>query len=554
MFGLGKCKSKSSLLIKVAGFFFDYITPPRLNRSFHLRFMKTPMLKRLQSAFVVNIAILALVCLGVTLPSPSGAHEIDPKQNAWYQKYKGQENAPEPDEMLLNTDAEPELGEGFEPMFNAKDLTGWTPQGGQCRFEVVDHEIVGTCVPGSPSTYLCTDKSDYTDFIFTCEMKWDIDGNSGVMFRSQSKPGKNDVTVYGPQAEMEGTSGDRYWNGGVYGQSCGGYFYPLWLTEHEAARAALNRDGWNRLTIQANGNVVQTWVNGVPAAKWVDDGTYPKGFFGLQVHAGKQGQMRWKNLRVKELTGTQVDTASSTKLEKPLKVLLVAGGCCHDYASQTKLLKDGIESRINANVTVVLSDDKSTKTTFDIYNSDDWAKGYDVVIHDECSADVTERPYVERILNAHRNGVPAVNLHCAMHSYRWGDFRSPVKDGADNADWYEMIGVQSTSHGPQRPIELSHTNSEHPITKGLEDWTTINEELYNNVRVLDGTTGLIQGDQELSADNKQSAVVAWTNLYGPDKTRIFSTSLGHQNQTVADDRYLDLVVRGLLWVTGNLQH
>jgi type 1 glutamine amidotransferase len=44
----------------------------------------------------------------------------------------------------------------------------------------------------------------------------------------------------------------------------------------------------------------------------------------------------------------------------------------------------------------------------------------------------------------------------------------------------------------------------------------------------------------------------WTNQYGPHKTRVFSTSLGHNNETVADDRYLDLVARGLLWATGRL--
>lgn len=247
-----------------------------------------------------------------------------------------------------------------------------------------------------------------------------------------------------------------------------------------------------------------------------------------------------------------------------LKVLLVAGGCCHDYPTQTKLLKEGIEKRINAEVTVVLSKDTSTKAVFKIYESDDWAKGYDVILHDECSANVTERPYVDRILKAHRDGVPAVNLHCAMHSYRWGDFRNPVEPGADNASWYEMLGLQSTGHGPKAPIDVIFMNPEHPITKGLERWTTINEELYNNVRVFDGATALVTGRQVTPPNKRElkknpnapakesSAIIAWTNEYGPKKTRIFSTSLGHQNETVADDRYLDFVVRGLLWASGNI--
>jgi hypothetical protein len=73
------------------------------------------------------------------------------------------------------------------------------------------------------------------------------------------------------------------------------------LKEHAAARKALDRKGWNRLTISAKGNVVKTWINGVPVAHWVDQDEYPEGFFGLQIHKGSKGQVIWKNIRVKEL-------------------------------------------------------------------------------------------------------------------------------------------------------------------------------------------------------------------------------------------------------------
>ncbi|MEO1983720.1 MAG: DUF1080 domain-containing protein [Fuerstiella sp.] len=230
------------------------------------------------------------------------AGDVDPSPGKWHSKYKTQQNIPQPEEMLLNTDAEPDLSDRFTSLYNGKDLSGWTPKGGTCSFEAKGDLLVGTCVPGSASTYLCTEKVNFTDFIFTCDMIWEVDGNSGVMFRAQTKPGKNAETVFGPQAEMEGITGDRFWSGGIYGQSCGGYFYPLWLKEHKDARAALDRAGWNRLTIMAKGNVVKTWINGVPAAHWVDDGTYPKGFFGLQIHKGTKGTVHWRNIRVKELT------------------------------------------------------------------------------------------------------------------------------------------------------------------------------------------------------------------------------------------------------------
>ena len=89
-----------------------------------------------------------------------------------------------------------------QEIFNGKDLSGWTPKGGTCTFEVIDGMLVGTCVPGSPSTYLSTEKNDFEDFIFTCDMKWEVDGNSGVMFRAQSKAEKDKEIVFGPQAEQ----------------------------------------------------------------------------------------------------------------------------------------------------------------------------------------------------------------------------------------------------------------------------------------------------------------------------------------------------------------
>jgi type 1 glutamine amidotransferase len=265
------------------------------------------------------------------------------------------------------------------------------------------------------------------------------------------------------------------------------------------------------------------------------------------------------------LLGAVFLLVNAAEAPKPLRVLLVAGGCCHEYDKQSMALKEAIEARLHAVVDVAYNPDKSTKAVFDIYKSSEWAKGFDVVIHDECSADVTDKAYVENILAAHRNGTPAVNLHCAMHSYRWGEFRKPVKAGDDNAGWFEMLGLQSTGHGPQEPIDIIFTDKEHPITKGMDNWMTIKEELYNNIQVLTGKP-LATGKQMVKPKAKkgepppaedapakeENAVIVWTNEYGEKKTRIFSTTIGHNTETVKDPRYIDLVTRGLLWVTGKL--
>ncbi|MFN9371289.1 MAG: ThuA domain-containing protein, partial [Planctomycetaceae bacterium] len=182
---------------------------------------------------------------------------------------------------------------------------------------------------------------------------------------------------------------------------------------------------------------------------------------------------------------------------RPLRALLITGGCCHDYARQKDLLKRGIEARAYVQVTQVHTGDTSTKARFEMYNSPEWAQGYDVIIHDECTSDVTEIPYVENILAPHRQGLPAVNLHCAMHCYRTG-----------RDDWFQFVGIHSTGHGPQKPIDITFIDRDHPITRGLENWTTVNEELYNNIRLFDTTVPLARGRQDTGA-KVDDFVVAW---------------------------------------------
>lgn len=237
--------------------------------------------------------LIAMICLiGV-----ANAQKLDPTQAQYVKKYAKQPNPPKPENMLLNSDKEPTLEEGFSALLDGNSLKGWTPLGGKCTFEIKDGVVTGTVVKGSPSTYLSSNKQ-YSDFIFSCEMKWIINSNSGVMFRARQR-GEGKIIVFGPQAEMEGFS-ERGWSGGIYGQSNGGWWYPMWLQEHAKVRKTLKENDWNRLTIQAKGKTIKTWVNGEPAAHWIND-EFLKGFFGLQVHSGKDGQVQWRNIKVKEL-------------------------------------------------------------------------------------------------------------------------------------------------------------------------------------------------------------------------------------------------------------
>ncbi len=240
---------------------------------------------------------------------------------------------------------------------------------------------------------------------------------------------------------------------------------------------------------------------------------------------------------------------------QPLKALLILGGCCHDYAAQKDLLKAGIESRANVTVEIIHSTDTSTAPPIPIYGNAKYADGFDVVIHDECAADINDAAVVEGVLAPHRAGLPGVNLHCAMHSYRTTkNVNQAVTSGTGESLWFDYLGVQSSGHGPQKPIAISFTDKSHPAVAGLGDWTTVKEELYNNIVVREATKVLARGVQEPNTKpNYTESAVVWTNEYGDKKARVFSTTIGHNNETVADARYLELVTRGVLWACGKLQ-
>jgi len=240
-------------------------------------------------------------------------------------------------------------------------------------------------------------------------------------------------------------------------------------------------------------------------------------------------------------TGQEKPAPKPQQSVKPIKALLVIGGCCHDYAKQKDILAKGISARANVEFTVAYDPDTTKKHVNPVYNNPNWANGFDVIVHDECSGDVKDLTIINRILEPHRGGMPAVLLHCAMHAYKSDGFPKVTP-------WVEFTGLLSTGHGAQSPIDLTFVNTDNAITKGMTNWQTIKEELYNNAngKLLDTARPLTRGKQ-----GKDEYIVTWTNTYN-GKANVFCTTLGHNNQTVDDPRYLTLVTRGLLWATKHL--
>lgn len=182
--------------------------------------------------------------------------------------------------------------EGFTSLFNGKTLDGWTKHGGGATYRIEGDSIVGEVGPGK-NTFLCTDKH-YGDFVLKMELKLDVPGNSGVQFRSHVR--EEGDRVFGYQCEIDPS--ERAWSGGIYDEGRRGWLNSL--ADNEPGRKAFKLDDWNEYTIQAIGPSLKTWVNGVACADLIDTADM-SGLIALQVHAGKEGRIRWRNILIKDL-------------------------------------------------------------------------------------------------------------------------------------------------------------------------------------------------------------------------------------------------------------
>jgi hypothetical protein len=187
---------------------------------------------------------------------------------------------------------------GSQSLFNGKDLQGWRQLNGKAKYEVKNGEIIGTTVPNTPNSFLATEK-EYGDFILDLELLVDTSMNSGIQIRSLSTADYQNGRVHGYQVEVDPSQ--RQWSGGIYDEGRRGWLYPLEL--NPAGKKAFKNNQWNKYHIEAIGNSIRTWINGIPTANLVDAET-SKGFIALQVHqiedASKAGkQIRWRNIRVR---------------------------------------------------------------------------------------------------------------------------------------------------------------------------------------------------------------------------------------------------------------
>jgi type 1 glutamine amidotransferase len=141
-----------------------------------------------------------------------------------------------------------------------------------------------------------------------------------------------------------------------------------------------------------------------------------------------------------------------------------------------------------------------------------------------------------------KRGKGLVVLHHALADYQaWDEWRDVIggryylapteRDG-------KQIPASTYRHGVD--INLHVVDPEHPVTKGLTDFT-IHDEVYGGYEVLPTVHPL------LTTDNPESSpTIAWTNTYG--NSRVVTIQLGHDHLAWENPNYRKLVSQAIRWV------
>ena len=473
----------------------------------------------------------------------------------------------------------PELSfasEDWENLFDGKTLNGWIQRNGKAKYAVEDGMIVGTTVLNTPNSFLCTEKN-YTDFILELDFLVEQGMNSGIQIRSHSFKHYKDYRVHGYQVEIDTGTGPykknpknlmaygrpapptapRCWSGGIYDEARRGWINDL--TKNPAARKAFRQslglpteNQWNHYRIEAVGDRIRTWVNGVPAADLKDDMT-STGFIALQVHGSKQAgnKIKWRNIRIQDLTRKEN--------KGPLKALIVDGQNNHDWKATTPVLKSLLEE--TGLFTVEVATSPAKKQPMDAFKPN-FGK-YDVIVANYTGDDwpkETQDAFVKYM----NNGGGLVIFHAADNAFpKWKEWNEMIAIGGwggrneksgpmvryrDGKVVFDNSPGPGGTHGPQHEFQVIIRDRNHAITAGLpEKWMHASDELYSKLRgpAKNMTILATAYADPAKRGTGEHETMLFTVRYG--KGRIFHTVLGHAPEQMRCIGFIVTLQRGTEW-------
>lgn len=176
------------------------------------------------------------------------------------------------------------------PLLTPQNLAEWIRYG-DASYTWDESSVLGA-VTGGAQSFLVSPR-DYGDFILEIDVKTEEPGNSGIQIRSHEHERGH---PFGYQVEIDPSK--RSWSGGLYDEGRRAWLYDL--KNNEAGREAFVYQDWNEFRIEAIGPWIRVRVNGVVTTDYFDTEDLA-GFFGLQVHSGRNTRVRWRDAQIVDL-------------------------------------------------------------------------------------------------------------------------------------------------------------------------------------------------------------------------------------------------------------
>ncbi len=180
--------------------------------------------------------------------------------------------------------------EGFKPLFNGKDLDGWTVMGDPKGFKV-SNGILRSDLPYT-GDWLRTNKL-YSDFVLRLDWRVSPEGNSGVFVRSAIE---GHPWISGSEIQITSIERDlAHCTGSLYGS----------VAVNPRPDESPNK--WHRYEIHCQGPHYQVFADNIPVVD-VDARKVPPlygrpmiGYVGVQDNHSEKGWIEYRNIRIKEL-------------------------------------------------------------------------------------------------------------------------------------------------------------------------------------------------------------------------------------------------------------
>jgi type 1 glutamine amidotransferase len=465
--------------------------------------------------------------------------------------------------------------QGFEPMFDGKNLDGW--DGNPKFWRVEDGTITGQTTADNPTrgnTFCIYRKAPFGDFEIRLEYRM-VGGNSGVQYRSWEEPGPaNKWVMGGYQADMDAGNG---YTGIIYGERFRGILVGRGqktvigddhkpkvaetFANGDELKKVIKKEDWNQYRIVAQGFHFTQYINGQKMSEVVDEDQQARrasGLIGLQLHAGPPMKVQFRNIRIKKLSaddkpgeGRKAEGKQGAK-----KIALIAGGPSHGYGSHTHyagcvLLArwlgalPGVECKVYRNrwpKDPSVLEDANTIVVFS-----DGGGGHPII------------PHLDEVAKLMRKGVGLAMLHYAVEVPKGkpGDCLLAWTGGYFETFW---------SVNPHWRAEFEKF-PDHPVARGLKPFA-IDDEWYYHMRFPEemkgftpilsavppertrtGPDGPRSGNPAVRSRKGMAEHLAWVTERS-DGGRGFGFTGGHWHWNWANPGFRTAVLNGIAWTAG----